>query len=64
LTPADCELRDWQEAGLHQPSFSGLFRVTLPQRAVRLIGRLSESKMAAMGDVASVYCYGRRWERG
>jgi hypothetical protein len=38
----DCELRDWRQAGLHQPSFFRLFPVTLLQREVRLIGRLSE----------------------
>lgn len=43
LHPTDCELRDWREAGLHQPSFFRLFAVTLLQREVRSIGRLSES---------------------
>ena len=43
LTPTDCELRDWRQAGLRQPSFFRLFPVTLMQREVRLIGRLSES---------------------
>jgi len=43
LAPTDCELRDWHQAGLHQPSFFRLFPVTLLQREVRLIGRLSES---------------------
>jgi len=43
MAPADCELRDWKQAGLHQPSFFRLFPVTLPQRDVRLIGRLSDS---------------------
>jgi mRNA interferase MazF len=43
LSPADCELRDWRQAGLHQPSFFRLFPVTLLQREVRVIGRLSES---------------------
>ena len=42
LAPTDCELRDWRQAGLHQPSFFRLFPVTLLQREVRLIGRLSE----------------------
>jgi hypothetical protein len=41
--PPDCELCDWREAGLHQPSFFRLFPVTLSQREVRLIGRLSAS---------------------
>ena len=43
LAPIDCALRDWRQAGLHQPSFFRLFPVTLLQREVRLIGRLSES---------------------
>ncbi|MDX2151009.1 MAG: type II toxin-antitoxin system PemK/MazF family toxin [Bryobacteraceae bacterium] len=43
LAPTDCELRAWRQAGLHQPSFFRLFPVTLLQREVRLIGRLSES---------------------
>ena len=42
LAPTDCVLRDWQQAGLHQPSFFRLFPVTLLQRDVRLILRLSE----------------------
>ena len=41
--PTDCELRDWKQAGLHQPSFFRLFPVTLPQRDVRQIGRLSDA---------------------
>lgn len=40
ITPTDCELRDWREAGPHQPSFFRLFPVTLVQREVRLVGRL------------------------
>lgn len=43
LAPTDCELRDWRHAGLHQPSFFRLFPVTLLQRDVRRIGRLTES---------------------
>jgi len=43
IAPTDCELLDWRQAGLHQPSFFRLFPVTLLQREVRLIGRLSES---------------------
>ena len=42
LVPTDCELRDWRQAGLRAPSFFRLFPVTLPQREVRLIGRLSD----------------------
>ena len=43
LAPTDCELQDWRQAGLHQPSFFRLFPVTFQQREVRRIGRLSES---------------------
>jgi mRNA interferase MazF len=43
LTPTDCELGDWRQAGLHMPSFFRLFPVTLPQHEVRLIGRLSDA---------------------
>jgi len=42
LAPTDCEVRDWKQAGLHQPSFFRLF-ATLPQREVRQIGRLSDA---------------------
>ena len=48
LAPTDCELRDWREAGLHQPSFFRLFPVTLLQRNVRVIGRLSEFDWASV----------------
>jgi mRNA interferase MazF len=48
LAPTDCELRDWREAGLRAPSFFRLFPVTLPQREVRLIGRLSDPDWAAV----------------
>ena len=48
LAPTDCELRDWRQAGLHQPSYFRLFPVTLLQRDVRLIGRLSESDWASV----------------
>lgn len=41
--PTDCALRDWKQAGLHAASYFRLFPVTLPQREVRLIGRLSDS---------------------
>ena len=43
LAPTDCELPDWRQAGLRQPSFFRLYTVTLLQREVRPIGRLSES---------------------
>jgi len=46
--PTDCELRDRRQAGLHQPSFFRLFPVTLLQREVRLIGRLSESDWSSV----------------
>jgi hypothetical protein len=42
LAPTDCALRDWKQAGLHAASYFRLFPVTLPQREVRLIGRLSD----------------------
>jgi mRNA-degrading endonuclease toxin of MazEF toxin-antitoxin module len=48
LAPTDCELRDWRQAGLHQPSFFRLFSVTLLQKDVRVIGRLSESDWASV----------------
>jgi mRNA interferase MazF len=48
LAPTDCELRDWRHAGLHHPSFFRLFPVTLLQRDVRLIGRLSETDWASV----------------
>ena len=43
LAPTDCVLLDWKQAGLHTASYFRLFPVTLPQREVRLIGRLSDS---------------------
>ena len=48
LAPTDCELRNWQQAGLRQPSFFRLFPVTLPQHEVRLIGRLTDSDWASV----------------
>ncbi len=48
LAPTDCELSNWRQAGLHQPSFFRLFPVTFLQREVRLIGRLSESDWASV----------------
>jgi mRNA interferase MazF len=48
LAPTDCELRDWRQAGLHQPSFFRLFSVTLRQREVRVIRRLSEVDWASV----------------
>lgn len=43
LAPTDCPLRDWKQAGLRAASYFRLFPVTLSQREVRLIGRLSDS---------------------
>ena len=43
LAPTDCALRDWKQAGLRAVSYFRLFPVTLSQREVRLIGRLSDS---------------------
>jgi mRNA interferase MazF len=43
LAPTDCALHDWRQAGLHTASYFRLFPVTLPQREVRLIGRLCDS---------------------
>jgi PemK-like, MazF-like toxin of type II toxin-antitoxin system len=48
LAPTDCALRDWKQAGLHAASYFRLFPVTLPQREVRLIGRLSDSDWASV----------------
>jgi len=43
LAPTDCALLDWKQAGLHAASYFLLFPVTLLQREVRVIGRLSDS---------------------
>ena len=43
FAPSDCALPDWKQAGLHTESYFRLFPVTLPQREVRVIGRLSVS---------------------
>ena len=40
-TPTDCPLVNWKSAGLHAPSSFRLFLVTLLQRNVRPVGRLS-----------------------
>ena len=48
LAPTDCALPDWKQAGLHAASYFRLFPVTLPQREVRLIGRLSETDWASV----------------
>jgi mRNA interferase MazF len=41
-SPTDCEIRDWQQAGLRVPSYFRLYVVTLLQRDVRVIGKLSD----------------------
>jgi len=41
--PTDCEIRDWRQAGLRAPSYFRLYLVTLSQREVRVIGRLSDT---------------------
>ena len=43
LAPTDCALRDWKQAGLRAVSYFRLFPVTLSQREVRVIGRLSDA---------------------
>jgi hypothetical protein len=48
LAPTDCALRDWKQAGLRAASYFRLFPVTLPQREVRLIGRLSDPDWASV----------------
>ena len=57
LAPTDCVLRDWKQAGLHAESYFRLFPVTLPQREVRLTGRLSGSDWASVG-VCFKACFG------
>jgi mRNA interferase MazF len=42
LSPTDCEIREWRSAGLHAPSCFRLYVITLLQRDVRTIGRLSD----------------------
>ena len=42
LLPTDCEIQDWKQAGLHSRSFFRLYLVTLEQRNVRVIGRLTQ----------------------
>ncbi len=43
LCPTDCEIAGWKAAGLHAPSCFRLYLVTLLQRDVRVVGRLSAS---------------------
>lgn len=42
LCPTDCEIKDWKPAGLHAPSCFRMYIVTLLQRNVRMIGRLTD----------------------
>jgi hypothetical protein len=48
LCPTDCEIEDWQAAGLHAPSCFRLYLVTLLQRDVRIVGRLADSDWHAV----------------
>lgn len=48
LSPTDCLLLDWKQAGLHAPSYFRLFLVTIPQRDARMVGRLSEADWASV----------------
>ena len=41
MQPTDYEIEDWKQAGLHSRSFFRLYMVTLLQRDVRVIGRLT-----------------------
>jgi mRNA interferase MazF len=43
-TPTDHEIRDWQMAGLHAPSWFRLYLVTLLQRDVRIVGKLTQRR--------------------
>jgi PemK-like protein. len=43
LCPTDCAIRHWKAAGLHAPSCFRLYLVTLPQRDVRIVGRLADN---------------------
>jgi hypothetical protein len=43
LCPTDCDISDWQSAGLHAPSCFRLYLVTLPQSDVRVVGRLPDT---------------------
>ena len=42
LCPTDCDIGDWEAAGLHEPSCFRLYLVTLLQRDVRTVGRLAQ----------------------
>ena len=41
--PTDCPITNWKAAGLHAPSCFRLYRVTLRQRDVRVVGRLADN---------------------
>jgi hypothetical protein len=43
LCPTDYDIGEWKAAGLHAPSSFRLYLVTLLQRDVRIVGRLSDS---------------------
>ena len=43
LCPTDCEIGDWEAAGLHAPSYFRLYLATLLQRDVRVVGRLADN---------------------
>ena len=43
LCPTDCEITDWKAAGLHAPSCFRLYLVTLLQRDVRVVGKLTDN---------------------
>ena len=57
LAPSDRVLMDWKQAGLHAASYFRLFPVTLPQREVREIGRLSDSDWESV-RVCLKACFG------
>jgi mRNA-degrading endonuclease toxin of MazEF toxin-antitoxin module len=47
--PTDCDLQDWQVAGLHQPSWARTHLATvLRTRVIRRLGGLSQRDMAAV----------------
>ena len=43
LCPTDCEITDRKAAGLHAPSCFRLYLVTLLQRDVRVVGKLTDN---------------------
>ena len=50
LTPTDCPLVEWRDAGLHAPSYFRLYVVTVPQRSVRVVDRLADGDWAAVQE--------------